>query len=65
MSSPKFKSHENNTLKIEMSDNYENHSEDNSKVSLHKDLLFTKLRNAFDQMSHNYSMILNDIYLKR
>jgi hypothetical protein len=29
MSSPKFKSHENNTLKIEMSDDYENHSEDN------------------------------------
>jgi len=35
MSSPKFKSHENNTLKIEMSDNYENHSEDNWKVSHH------------------------------
>jgi hypothetical protein len=29
MSSLIFKSHENNTLKIEMSDNYENHSEDN------------------------------------
>ncbi len=35
MSSPKFKSHENNTLKIKMSDNYENHSEDNWKVSHH------------------------------
>ncbi len=35
MSSPKFKSHENNTLKIEMSDNYENHSEDNWKISHH------------------------------
>jgi hypothetical protein len=31
MSSLKFKSHENNTLKIEMSHNYENHSEDNGK----------------------------------
>jgi hypothetical protein len=35
MSSPKLKSYENNTLKIEMSDNYENHSEDNWKVSYH------------------------------
>jgi hypothetical protein len=34
MSSPKFK-YENNTLKIEMSDNYKNHSEDNWKVSHH------------------------------
>jgi hypothetical protein len=40
MSSPKFKYHQNNTLKIEMSDNYKNHSEDNWKVSLHKHLLF-------------------------
>jgi hypothetical protein len=28
MSSPKLQSYENNTLKIEMSDNYENHNED-------------------------------------
>jgi hypothetical protein len=35
MRSPKFKPHENNTLKIEMSDNYENRSEDNWKLSHH------------------------------
>jgi hypothetical protein len=35
MSSPKFRPHENNTLKIDMSDNYENHSEDNWKVFDH------------------------------
>jgi hypothetical protein len=34
MSSPKFK-YENNALKIKMSDNYKNHSEDNWKVSHH------------------------------
>jgi hypothetical protein len=35
MRSPKFKSHENNILKIEMRDNYENHIEDNWKVFHH------------------------------